>query len=59
MKPFQVDTRRAYELIRARIASLDLAPGSPINEERLSEELSIALAPVLEPHGTRPVGFGT
>ena len=43
-----VDTRRAYELIRARITTLELTPGAPINEQRLAEELDMGLTPVRE-----------
>jgi DNA-binding GntR family transcriptional regulator len=48
MELVRVDTRRAYELIREKITTLELAPGAPINEPRLSEELDMGLVPVRE-----------
>ncbi|GAB4529111.1 MAG: GntR family transcriptional regulator [Anaerolineae bacterium] len=48
MELVRVDTQRAYELIRERITTLDLPPGSPINEQRLAEELDMGLVPVRE-----------
>jgi DNA-binding GntR family transcriptional regulator len=44
----RVDTKRAYERIRERITTLELAPGSPINEQRLAQELDLGLVPVRE-----------
>jgi DNA-binding GntR family transcriptional regulator len=44
----RVDTKRAYELIRERITTLELAPGSIIHEQQLAEELNMAQAPVRE-----------
>ena len=44
----RVDTKRAYEWIRERITTLELEPGSVINEQVLAEELEMALAPVRE-----------
>ena len=44
----RVDTKRAYEWIRERITTLELEPGSVINEQELAEELKMALAPVRE-----------
>jgi len=44
----RVDTKRAYEQIRERITTLELAPGSPVNEQKLAEELGMGLAPVRE-----------
>ena len=44
----QVDTQKAYRLIRERITSLELAPGSPINEKHLAADLEMDLAPVQE-----------
>lgn len=48
MELVRVDTQRAYELIREKITTLELAPGAPINEQRLAEELDMGLAPVRE-----------
>ena len=48
MEPAQVDTQEAYRLIRKRITSLDLAPGTPINEKHLAADLEMGLAPVQE-----------
>ena len=44
----RVDTKRAYELIRERITTLELAPGSPLNEQQLAEDLDMGLVPVRE-----------
>jgi DNA-binding GntR family transcriptional regulator len=44
----RVDTKRAYELIRERITTLELEPGSVINEQALAEGLDMGLAPVRE-----------
>jgi DNA-binding GntR family transcriptional regulator len=44
----RVDTRRAYELLREQITTLELAPGAPINEQDLAEALEMGLVPVRE-----------
>jgi DNA-binding GntR family transcriptional regulator len=44
----RVDTKRAYERIRERITTLEMAPGAPINEQRLAAALDMGLAPVRE-----------
>jgi DNA-binding GntR family transcriptional regulator len=44
----RVDTKRAYELIRERITTLDLEPGAPINEQGLARDLDMGLVPVRE-----------
>lgn len=44
----RVDTQRAYELIWEKITSLQLAPGSSINEPQLAEELDLSLTAVRE-----------
>ena len=44
----RVDTKRAYEQIREWITTLELEPGSVINEQLLAEELEMGLAPVRE-----------
>jgi DNA-binding GntR family transcriptional regulator len=44
----RVDTKRAYEQIREWITTLELAPGSPVNEQKLAKELGMGLAPVRE-----------
>jgi DNA-binding GntR family transcriptional regulator len=44
----RVDTKRAYERIRERITTLELAPGSSINEQRLAQELDLGVVPVRE-----------
>jgi DNA-binding GntR family transcriptional regulator len=44
----RVDTKRAYEQIRGQITTLELTPGSPVNEQVLAEELGMGLAPVRE-----------
>jgi DNA-binding GntR family transcriptional regulator len=48
MELVRVDTQRAYELIREKITTLELAPGAPINEQRLAESLDMGLVPVRE-----------
>jgi DNA-binding GntR family transcriptional regulator len=48
MELVRVDTQRAYELIREKITTLELAPGAPINEQHLAESLDMGLAPVRE-----------
>jgi uncharacterized 2Fe-2S/4Fe-4S cluster protein (DUF4445 family)/DNA-binding GntR family transcriptional regulator len=44
----QVDAQRAYKLIREQIITLELAPGSSINEQNLAEDLDIDLISVQE-----------
>jgi DNA-binding GntR family transcriptional regulator len=44
----RVDTKRAYELIRERITTLELAPGAAIHEQKLAEDLEMGLVPVRE-----------
>jgi DNA-binding GntR family transcriptional regulator len=48
MELVQVDTQRAYEKIRKKIITLELAPGSLINEQQLAEELNLGPAPTRE-----------
>ena len=48
MELVRVDTQRAYELIREKITTLELAPGAPINEQHLAEDLDMGLVPVQE-----------
>ena len=48
MELIPVDTQQAYELIREKIVTLDLAPGASVNEQRLAEELEMGLVPVRE-----------
>ena len=44
----RIDTKRAYDLIREQITTLELAPGSVINEQALAESLDMGLVPVRE-----------
>jgi len=44
----RVDTKRAYDLIRKRITTLELAPGTVINEQELAAGLDMGLVPVRE-----------
>ena len=44
----RVDTERAYHLIREKIITLDLAPGSPVDIDQLVEELQTAPSAVPE-----------
>jgi DNA-binding GntR family transcriptional regulator len=48
MELVRVDTQRAYELIWEKITTLELAPGAPINDQKLAEELDMGLVPVRE-----------
>jgi DNA-binding GntR family transcriptional regulator len=48
MEIVKVGTRRAYELIREKIITLELAPGAATNEQQLAEELEMGLTPVRE-----------
>jgi DNA-binding GntR family transcriptional regulator len=48
MELARVDTKRAYELIRDRITTLELKPGSVINDQQLAEDLDMGLVPVRE-----------
>lgn len=44
----RVDTKHAYGLLREWITTLELAPGSPINEQQLAEDLGMGVIPVRE-----------
>ncbi len=44
----RIDTKRAHDLIRERITSLELAPGEVINEQELARDLDLGLVPVRE-----------
>jgi uncharacterized 2Fe-2S/4Fe-4S cluster protein (DUF4445 family)/DNA-binding GntR family transcriptional regulator len=44
----RVDTKHAYDQIRQRITTLDLAPGAPINPKHLAKELNLGLTAVQE-----------
>jgi DNA-binding GntR family transcriptional regulator len=44
----RVDTKRAYELLREQVTTLQLAPGTAINEQALAEKLDMGLAPIRE-----------
>ena len=44
----RIDTQRAYEVIREKITSLELAPGSVVDEGQLARELKMGLVPVRE-----------
>ncbi|UCH22373.1 MAG: GntR family transcriptional regulator [Deltaproteobacteria bacterium] len=48
MELVQVDTQRAYEQIREKIITLELAPGALIDEQHLAEELDIGTTPIRE-----------
>jgi DNA-binding GntR family transcriptional regulator len=48
MELVRVDTKRAYESIREKITTLELAPGAPINEQQLAHQLDMGLVPVRE-----------
>ncbi len=44
----RVDTKRAYERIRAKITTLELMPGAALNEQALAAELEMGVVPVRE-----------
>lgn len=48
MELIRVDTQRAYEAIREKITTLELAPGAPIDEGKLALDLDVGLVPVRE-----------
>lgn len=48
MELVRVDTQRAYELIKDKIITLELAPGQAIHDQQLADTLEIALEPVRE-----------
>jgi DNA-binding GntR family transcriptional regulator len=48
MELVRVDTRRAYEMIREQITTLELVPGSAINEQHLAQVLDMGLVAVRE-----------
>lgn len=48
MELVRPDTRRAYELIRDKITTLELAPGSAISVQKLAQELQMGAVPVEE-----------
>jgi DNA-binding GntR family transcriptional regulator len=48
MKMVRVDTQRAYELLWEMITTLELAPGSQINEAELAESFEMGVMPVRE-----------
>jgi DNA-binding GntR family transcriptional regulator len=48
MQLVRLDTQRAYELIREKITTLELAPGAPIDEQALADELGLELVPIRE-----------
>lgn len=48
MELVRIDTQRAYELIREKITSLELVPGSSIDEGKLANELDMGSVPVRE-----------
>jgi DNA-binding GntR family transcriptional regulator len=47
-RPARSQSEEAYFRIRDRIVSLDLAPGSVVNEARLQQELAIGRTPIRE-----------
>jgi len=48
MELLRIDTQRAYELIRDKITSLEMPPGSSIDEGKLADELEMGSVPVRE-----------
>jgi DNA-binding GntR family transcriptional regulator len=48
MELTRVDTQKAYQQIRQKIISLELAPGAPIDEASLAQDLNMGEAPVRE-----------
>jgi len=48
MELVRVDTQRAYEVLWEKITTLELAPGAPINEQHLAQEMDMGTVPVRE-----------
>ena len=48
MELVDVDTRQAYDRIRETIITLELAPGTLVNEQQLAEDLHMGAVPVRE-----------
>ena len=48
MQLVRVDTQRAYDLLWEKITTLELAPGAPINEQELAQELDMGASPIRE-----------
>lgn len=48
MELVDVDTQQAYDRIRATIITLELAPGTLVNEQQLAEDLNMGAVPVRE-----------
>ncbi len=48
MEMVRVDTQRAYALIREKITTLGVAPGAPLSDQALANELGFELPPVRE-----------
>ena len=48
MELVDVDTQQAYDRIRTAIITLELAPGTLINEQQLAEDLNMGAVPVRE-----------
>jgi DNA-binding GntR family transcriptional regulator len=48
MELVRVDTQRAYELLWEKITTLELAPGTSINEQQLAQDLDMGQVPVRE-----------
>lgn len=44
----ETNADRAYEVIRERLVMLDIRPGEPINDDRISTELGFGRSPVRE-----------
>ncbi|GAB7067180.1 GntR family transcriptional regulator [Mycobacterium hodleri] len=44
----ETNADRAYEVIRERLVMLDIRPGEPINDDRISSELGFGRTPVRE-----------
>ncbi len=48
MELVRVDTQRAYQQIRNKIITLELSPGTPIDEGQLAKDLNMGVVPVRE-----------
>jgi DNA-binding GntR family transcriptional regulator len=48
MEMVRVDTQRVYEVLWDKITTLELAPGTHLNEQELAEELDMAVTSVRE-----------
>ena len=46
LPPADTSASRAYEIIKHKIITLEMAPGSPIHESALADELQLGRTPI-------------